>query len=70
MFSLDFFRRNRQSAKSGRYFSMSFKVLCRLERESTGSWLDVEIEIRVIDDLEGILSMVYPGWELVSFCPG
>jgi len=49
---------------------MSFKVLCRLEREFTGSWLDVSIEVRAMDDLEGILSMVYPGWELVSFCPG
>ena len=49
---------------------MSFKVLCRLEREFTGSWVDVLIEIRAIDDLEGILSMLYPGWELSSFCPG
>jgi hypothetical protein len=53
---------------------MVIYLLCRLERPHTGSWLDISIglkgDIQFIEtNLEGILSMVYPGWELVSYCP-
>ena len=56
-----------------RIITMPITVLCRLERESTGSWLDVPITLNggmefVDENLEGILSMVYPGWDIVSYC--
>ena len=53
---------------------MPIYILCRLERPHTGSWLDVTIGLNgghefIEQNLEGILSMVYPGWDLVSYCP-
>ena len=53
---------------------MPISILCRLERESTGSWLDVTIRLNggmefINENIEGIVSMVYPGWDLVSYCP-
>jgi hypothetical protein len=49
-------------------------LLCRLERPHTGSFLDIEIGVRgnkedIDRNLEPTLSMVFPGWELVSYCP-
>lgn len=49
-------------------------LLCRLERPFTGSFLDIEIGVRgnkddIDKNLGPMLTMVYPGWELVSYCP-
>lgn len=52
----------------------TIRLLCRLERPSTGSFVDIEINVcgpseHVDRNLGPMLTMVYPGWDLVSYCP-
>lgn len=52
----------------------TFRLLCRLERPATGSSIDFEINLLGTREeaekmVESVLSMVYPGWDLVSHCP-
>jgi hypothetical protein len=52
----------------------TFCLLCRLERPATGSTMDIEINLlgpraEAEKMVESVLSMVHPGWDLVSHCP-
>lgn len=52
----------------------TIRLLCRIERPSTGSFMDFEINMlgpkaEADKMLEPVLSMLYPDWDLVSVCP-
>ncbi len=49
---------------------------CRLERPSTGSWLETHVELpenvceeHTMDLLDSAIEFLYPGWELLTYCP-
>lgn len=48
---------------------------CRLERQKTGSWLETHCELpeaceeHAGDILDQIIGQLYPGWELITYCP-